>query len=623
MKRRDDDGHGDVVDHRNTDRVGRAERLLLALILVFAVSNVIASAIHSEWTWDEPGHVVWSERLVFAGITERQSQPIWDSKTPIMVPNAIAVRAARELGAGDVVTRFVTRLPTLGWYVLLLGMAYKLARRFGPRAGWFATGAVALEPSLQAHASVATVDVAFAFATVFAVWATLRFLESPGRKEAALFGLALGLGVTAKFSGLLLVLLLPLALLAGVRPPPGSARKIAAGIGIAMAVAYAVICVSYGFYGIGAGTRVTSWRAGPFQFIADHCRWMFWPFPRDFLTGIDICFTHNAHSVANTALLGRWYPDGVWYYFVVLWVFKTPIGLVVTQLAAIAMAVRRVRHSDATRRFLLLVVLYMIAYFSLVLRFQVGYRFVLMAVALACILTGSLVCDLPRRGRIAVIILGALALLGQIRFFGNPLSFTNVLVEKKTAYRFLGDSNLDWNQNNSRADEWARDLGAILGPRHTLPGLNLFSTYELSGVLDYERPRHTWIREHVEPIRELGYTHFLFDIDDTTFQKVLDNERTRRPLALAALTCGQHVAPVSGEQFALPPGDTCVDIAKRSDLAIRGAPADLVGLRNEQGNCELEAIGAGRVIWYRLLPGKHTLCAAPRSSTVVTVERVD
>ena len=63
----------------------RAARLILGAALAFGLGSVLYAAWQQDWTYDEPYHLRWSERLLDRGITERETNSLWNSKTPITV----------------------------------------------------------------------------------------------------------------------------------------------------------------------------------------------------------------------------------------------------------------------------------------------------------------------------------------------------------------------------------------------------------------------------------------------------------------------------------------------------------------------------------------------------------
>src|SRR6185436_19830301 len=83
-----------------------------------------------------------------------------------------------------------------------------------------------------------------------------------------------------------------------------------------------------------------------------------------------------------TVILGHVHYHGVWYYFAVLWLLKTPVLLLAATTAGLWRAVRSASAEPAVR--LLAVNLAVgLLYFSFLFQAQIGYRFVLMLLPLA------------------------------------------------------------------------------------------------------------------------------------------------------------------------------------------------------------------------------------------------
>src|SRR4029453_12241500 len=98
--------------------------------------------------------------------------------------------------------------------------------------------------------------------------------------------------------------------------------------------------------------------------------------------------------------------------------------------------------------FLLVSLVGFLAFFSFYFQTQLGLRYVLMCVPLGYLLAAR---ELGRwaqstvQGRIVVAAVVALALLETGYYFGNQLSFTNlVILPKKSAVRGIADSNVGW-----------------------------------------------------------------------------------------------------------------------------------------------------------------------------------
>lgn len=592
--------------------------------VAFAFANATWSAWSQGWTYDEPVHLAWTERMLDTGLTERASLRRFDSRTPAPLPNVLSRKFARAAGVQDErVLRFVARLPSVGWLALTFAGVFALARpAFGPAAAMLAVIATALDPNLMAHGSVATVDEAYAATVVATLACAAAYARLPSWRRAAALGLALGLALVVKFTALFLLAglaVVPLVFRGGW--PPG--RSLAGHLLAIASIAWLVIASWYLFLEMGRPLGETAWRSAPFQSLAAAAAWLPAPVPAAFLTGID-------HSLADergewgTVILGRRYPLGVWFYFAVLWLVKTPLLILVAQAAGYAAAVRRLAGHPVARLLAWNLALHL-AYFSFVFRAQLGYRFVLMLVPLGYVLAAAGLAHAgltPRRSRL-LMAAAVVALAENAAYFGNPLAFTNAaLWPKRLAYRVVADSNIDWGQSRERIGKTIARAGAghtILEPLHVLPGHNTLRLNTLAGVSDFEQ--HRWVREHLRPGGHFDHTYLWYDVDNATFDRFLADTRRLQPEPWAAAQCPpdvplEHQPPGARVRFALdtPPraGDgwaVCVETRRGVDFGFRAVKGVIrFGHMDGSGGCAAQTMVDGQVSWYRLEPGRHALC---------------
>src|SRR6185436_15464723 len=250
----------------------------------------------------------------------------------------------------------------------------------GTPAAHIATIGVALDPSLVAHGSLATVDVAYALAVVLALLACVGCAERPGLRSGLLLGLALGFAFVAKFSAFTLLPGLPLVFLTGAARR-GSRGAVAAAVVAAVLAAWMALCTAYMFRDVGVSLGNRPWQSPALGALAEAVPALPAPLPLAFLTGIDLSLAHERTKTFPVYLLGRRHPGGVWFYFAVLWLLKTPLLALAAQAAGALLAVRRgVQAAAAPLRFVAANLAWLLAYFSLLFRAQLGYRFALMCV---------------------------------------------------------------------------------------------------------------------------------------------------------------------------------------------------------------------------------------------------
>jgi hypothetical protein len=533
------------------------------------------------------------------------------------------------------IQRFAARLPTLPWLAILLATVYGLGRSlFGEPAAHAATLAAALDPNLMAHASLATNDIAFTAATLLTLAAAVRLAKRPSPASAVLLGLALGLAFAAKFNAVLLLpslLVLPLALTQFPRRAWRSVGRFAGILALVAAGAALAIGSAYLFRGLCQPLSSQRWMSTEMKWLAQACPSLAPPLPAGFLTGLDV--TLGFQNVTGTLLtghrrvdwpvllLGHQYPGGVWFYFVLLWLLKTPLLVVAAVALGLGLLLRKgllLTHPGA--RYLAASLAVWLVYLSFFLRAQIGYRFALLCIPPACLLAGAGLATLTwpagRRMGLAVVLV---SLLENVLYAGNPLSFTSAAVwPKRRVFRLMADSNVDWGQNANRIEDWVKEARVPdphLDPPHIVPGHNVFDLNKVAGVFDFEQ--HRWLREHVDPVDHFGHTHLWFWIDDPTFERFVYERRRLVPLPLAASLCagaGTRYAAGSRPEFQLSgnpsPGEAWIVCAETAREGAR------LGLRAVRGHVRLgpvspdrvprwDTLEEGQVVWYVLEPGLH------------------
>jgi 4-amino-4-deoxy-L-arabinose transferase-like glycosyltransferase len=588
------------------------------------------AAWRQDWTYDERIHVAWSERFLDTGEVERQSQPRFDSKTTIQVPNVLAGRVAHRLGVRDQdALRFAVRIPALAWLLLLLVAVHGTVHvTLGGMAAHLATLALALDPNLIAHGSLATSDVPFVLAAWLTLAAALAVAARPGLATGVVLGLALGLAFATKFTAVLLVpavALIPVAW--SGRPSWRALGRLGVSLGAAAVAAYLVIAAAYSFRGIGEPLAAIPFRSGVMTRLAASFPGLRSPLPTGFVTGLDFALRFESPSRAQgqrprtTSNRIRVFPHGGWFYFGWLWLLKTPVAVVVSIAVGWWTAARAglLLHRPEVR-YLAVNVGVWLFYLSFILTLRIGYRLSMLCIPPAVAIASAGLALLPGRaaGRVGLAFVVA-ALVELAGYAGNPLSFTNAAVwPKRLVYRVISDSNVDWGQNRHRIKGWLARSGVAdshLDPLHVLPGHNTFSLNVLAGVFDFER--HRWLRENASPEGHYGHTYLWFRIDDALYTRFLVEQRRLLPHPQAETRCDgarmTHQPPGTRLDFELDgplaPHETwnvCVSTARGAQFGLRAVEGHAAfGPLRVSGAPTLENVEEGQVAWYLLEPGTH------------------
>ena len=424
------------------------------------------------------------------------------------------------------------------------------------------------------------------------------------------------------------------------RPPRREWPRWLVGGLIVAAAAALLVCAAYLFLDVATPLGSRHWLSRPMKRLASALPWLRLPLPAAFLTGYDASLAAESGEW-NVVILGHWYPRGVWFYFAVLWLLKTPLLVLAAELWGLVLAVRsRLGRGQVAAWLMVATLAVQLGYFSLVFHTQVGYRFVLMCVPLAYLLAAAGIAPVVSRlarpaaagaptrfSRRAAAMAGAavvaLAVFENAMYFGNPLSFTNAAVwPKKQAFRLIADSNLDWGQHDAEMEAWSRRPGVAthLNPLHFLPGHDTFSVNEIAGVSEFER--HRFLRENADPAGQIGHTHVWFDVDAALFDRFMDKERRFESSAGEGAACPssleyEPLSPTSPAHVFLegPPGPgrewlVCLVAPGVVDLGLRALRGRVVLARYRAGRpCQGETVDEGQESWHRLSPGVHALCA--------------
>jgi hypothetical protein len=357
---------------------------------------------------------------------------------------------------------FLGRLPIVALAsCLLVAVFLEARRRFGDVAATASLGLAALSPDVLAHGALVTTDLAFALFFFLSVVAFSRVLEEATPRRIAAAGLATGAAFATKFSAPILVpVLLLLGLLGRHRR-----RLPSAFAGIAF-LTLLVVWASYGFRpALSPDPRVRAvQREGleapiesPLLRVAAAAG-KAGLVPEDYARGLVFVMRHS--EARPTFLLGALSDRGFPHYFLVTFLLKTPVPLLL--LTALALVrIGRLSRRDAT--FLWLPVL-VYAAFTSTRGLQIGHRHLLPLYPFLFVAAGEAAARLRDWRRPAGMALAAALGLwyagGTLRQHPHHLAYFNEIAGgPSNGWRLLVDSNLDWGQDLKRLATWMRENG--------------------------------------------------------------------------------------------------------------------------------------------------------------------
>lgn len=310
------------------------------------------------------------------------------------------------------------RMASMLFSLALALLVFVAARTmFGPVEGLIALAVLAFEPTLIAHGSLVTNDMALAatlFATVFALH---LYRERPTPMRLALIGIAAGLTLASKYSGLIVLPIVVLFLWPRLRMFLWPRLR---AMIIVLVVAAVVLFATYGFV------------HAPMYF-----------------DGFRVLF---ARAERPMYLFDTAYPTARWFYFPLVFSMKASVLLLVL-----------VPFAFASRRLLLLVPPVLFFALSMLAGLNIGVRHILPVWPFLIVAGSGALWAFAKKQRAAQIVIAALLLFhaaSAIATAPSYIAYANELWGGTDAtHRVLKDSNVEWGQNMKIARRWLAQEG--------------------------------------------------------------------------------------------------------------------------------------------------------------------
>jgi Dolichyl-phosphate-mannose-protein mannosyltransferase len=363
------------------------------------------------------------------------------------------------------------RLPMLLLTLLLGAVIFACARKMGGDwGGLLALCAYVSAPAFIAFGPLVLNDIAIALICLITLWQFAALWQAPSRQAAVRFGLCLAAALLTKFSsGLLFFTFAAFALSTRWLALPGVPRAKAElrawrrlrwrwTLKATVLAAIVVYCV-YFVLSLHQSTDALSLVGHSDAWVP--VRRLLMP-PWLYLRGM-LLFALT--SVRPTFLLGHGYTHGVWFYFPVLFVLKTPLGILGLMALGVGLALRQrcrpqrltaIPPADAFHWRVIWVGLVVFTAACMLSGMTISIRHFSVSMVLLFVMLAPLprmIQSLARESRllgraagVLAALLAASSLISVARAYPNFIPYFNALTWSRPVYWWASDSNVDWNQ---------------------------------------------------------------------------------------------------------------------------------------------------------------------------------
>lgn len=354
---------------------------------------------------------------------------------------------------------FPARMFCMLFALLLAALLYVATREmFGDIAALAALALFVFDPNVLAHGTLVSTDIGsacFIFGTIYAFY---RYTKAPSPTRLAIVGLAAGLAMCAKFTG---IFVLPmLVLLAGAdallaRSTAILWRRLVA-CAVVLVFAWAVIWAFYGFRyapapnGLELSPTLTPYVASmPNKANAQELSLVakFHLLPESYIWGL--ANTKKTEWEYTSYFFGKMYRHGPWLYFPAAFLIKSTLPLLILLALLPFLWFRR---DDRHTRELYFMLVPAVFYFALVTtsHMDIGARHLMPIYPFLYSLAGVSIAHALLRSRIWVVAAVTL-LLWQVvtsaRVAPAYMAYGNeAWGGPSNVHRYLSDANVDWGQ---------------------------------------------------------------------------------------------------------------------------------------------------------------------------------
>lgn len=439
--------------------------------------------------------------------------------------------------------RMIVALATILLGIIIFFVSYKW---YGKTTSLISIFLFSLSPIFLTHGHLANTDVWMTLGYFSAVFSFAWYLENPKLYKMLLAAIIFSIALLLKFSAVLLIPVFVLLWLVKFhtsnKDNKYSWKKFIEVTFVFLVISLFIIWADYGFPMNFAPrselNSVYSYTNKPLQILAPVLQHL--PMPLYF-KGLIMVFSS---SLANRTafILGHFFSGGVWYYFIIAFLVKEPLSLIILLFSGIFYWIFRKRKLEFHDWVLIIPVsVYLLA--SLASKLNIGIRHLLPIYPFIFIFIGYFVSELYEKYKNAskqkflifnfiILILFVWYLFANISIYPYYMTYFNELAGgPKNGVKLLSDSNIDWGQDMKRLANWLKEQNitepikmeyfwsGYLQPKYY--GIN-FTTLEQNSPLQkgwiavgasaLQGQEFYWLNNY-QPIQIIGNSIYVYKID--------------------------------------------------------------------------------------------------------------
>lgn len=383
---------------------------------------------------------------------------------------------------------FWARVPMIVLTLALGVLIFIFARTlFGPRTAVIAVALFATEPTMLAHGRVVQTDVVAAFGYLLFFMALYWYWSVKTWRRAVGLGAAGAVAILAKYSMLLVGLVLAPAFII-LWWLSSRRRAVVMHAAVALFAMLVVINAAYFFQHASLNDADHTWITANFtahpQMMVQLAQALSYIVPKEFVLGVYFQVLHNQQG-HTAGLLGMHSQMGWWYYFPVAFALKTTLPFLLLSVASTVWAIFRLIKDRDWRFMWLLIPSVVYSIFVLFSHINIGVRYLLPMFPFLMIVGAALIDRLFEARRtlatgFAVLLLAWIALEG-VRAFPNHMSYMNQIASRDQWW-YLSDSNVEWGDDLRDLAVYLQQHGETRVWDATLGGFGILRFYGIERV---------------------------------------------------------------------------------------------------------------------------------------------